>query len=98
MSINIIIIIVCVAIIASCILLNNKKKFNKKDLNSLTVYDPENYKWGVFYYNRKDSRLLPFKRNSMGFMVNFANPYSKLTILSIFIIFLVLLDLKFGHR
>ena len=41
--------------------------------------DPNNWKWGVFYFNRKDKRVFPPKRVSMlGWTVNFANPLSVL--------------------
>jgi len=49
--------------------------------------DPDNYKWGIFYFNPKDSRIILPKRNLwMGFTVNFANPYSYLIILIIIIL------------
>jgi uncharacterized membrane protein len=39
--------------------------------------DSSNWKLGIFYFNREDSRLLPPKRNPMmGWTVNFANPKS----------------------
>jgi uncharacterized membrane protein len=48
--------------------------------------DPENYKWGIFYFNPKDPRFILPKRNSgMGWTLNFANPYSYLVILGIII-------------
>ena len=41
--------------------------------------DPNNWKWGMFYFNRKDKRVFPPKRVSMlGWTVNFANPLSVL--------------------
>ncbi len=46
--------------------------------------DPENYKWGIFYFNSKDPRMLVPKRNRMmGWTMNFANPYSYLIIIGI---------------
>jgi uncharacterized membrane protein len=46
--------------------------------------DPNNYKWGIIYFNRKDSRIFLPKRNKwMGWTMNFANPYSYLIILAI---------------
>jgi uncharacterized membrane protein len=46
--------------------------------------DPENYKWGIFYFNPKDPRILVPKRNRMmGWTMNFANPYSYLIIIGI---------------
>lgn len=39
--------------------------------------DPNNWVWGLFYYNKKDPRVFPPKRiESMGFTINFANPHS----------------------
>lgn len=36
--------------------------------------DPGNWKLGVFYYNRRDPRLLPPKRlPGLGWTINFAN-------------------------
>ena len=50
--------------------------------------DPANWKLGIFYYNKKDKRLLPPKRiKEFGWTINFANPYSILT----FVIFILLI-------
>lgn len=39
--------------------------------------DPNNWIWGMFYYNKEDKRILPPKRIKwMGWTVNFANPMS----------------------
>jgi uncharacterized membrane protein len=36
--------------------------------------DHNDWKWGVFYYNKDDKRLLPPKRIAwMGWTINFAN-------------------------
>ena len=44
--------------------------------------DPNNWIWGMFYYNKEDKRILPPKRIKwMGFTVNFANPQSVLLFL-----------------
>ena len=41
-----------------------------KDFN---IDDPQNWKWGIFYFNSKDSRLIVPKRiNSLGWTLNFA--------------------------
>lgn len=46
--------------------------------------DPENYKWGIFYFNSKDPRILVPKRNRlMGWTLNFANPYSYFILMGI---------------
>lgn len=43
--------------------------------------NPENYKWGIFYFNPKDPRVILPKRNRLlGWTVNFASPYSYLII------------------
>ena len=48
--------------------------------------DPAHWKWGAFYYNKKDKRLLPPKRNpKMGWTINFANPVSILLFVVILI-------------
>lgn len=42
--------------------------------------DPNNWIWGMFYYNKEDKRLLPPKQNPvMGWTVNFANTNSVLS-------------------
>lgn len=39
--------------------------------------DPNNWIWGLFYYNKEDKRIFPPKRIAwMGWTVNFANPKS----------------------
>ena len=53
--------------------------------------DPANWKWGVFYYNKKDKRILPPKRTkSLGWTINFANPYSILALVGVCIVLWVL--------
>lgn len=38
---------------------------------------PDNWVWGLFYYNREDKRIFPPKRIAwMGWTVNFAHPPS----------------------
>ncbi len=50
--------------------------------NDRMVNDPTNYKWGLFYFNPKDSRVLVAKRNwMMGWTLNFAKPISYMIIL-----------------
>lgn len=39
--------------------------------------DPNNWKYGIFYYNKEDKRIFPPKRfAAMGFTINFANKKS----------------------
>ncbi len=56
--------------------------------------DPNNWKWGFFYYNKADKRLLPPKSNpALGFTVNFANKWSVLLFVALLLIplFIVML-------
>ena len=56
--------------------------------------DPNNWIWGLFYYNKEDKRLLPPKRIPfMGWTVNFANKNSVL--LFVFMMLLILLFVVF---
>ncbi|OOG71478.1 DUF5808 domain-containing protein [Flavobacterium sp. A45] len=44
--------------------------------------DPNNWIWGIFYYNKEDKRIFPPKRiEDMGSTINFANPKSILALL-----------------
>jgi uncharacterized membrane protein len=53
--------------------------------NDRMIADPTNYKWGIFYFNRKDSRIVVPKRvSAMGWTLNFGKIYTY--ILLIFII------------
>ena len=53
--------------------------------------DPANWRMGIFYYNKKDKRIFPPKRySSWGWTINFANPYSILTLLIVIISILVI--------
>jgi len=45
------------------------------------ITNPENYKWGFFYFNRSDYRIIVPKINKrMGWTFNFARPESYLII------------------
>lgn len=53
--------------------------------------DPNNWKFGLFYYNKEDKRILPPKRIKwMGFTINFANTKSVIGFL-LFLVFVFLL-------
>jgi uncharacterized membrane protein len=46
--------------------------------------DPDNYKWGIFYYNPEDPRIfLPKRIQWMGWTLNFANWRSYLVLTGI---------------
>lgn len=58
--------------------------------------DPNNWIWGIFYFNPKDKRLFPPKRiKEMGLTINFANPNS--VFLSVILI-LILMILSEGIK
>ena len=53
-----------------------KSKFNPENFNRIEK-NPEHYKWGIFYYNPDDSRIIVPKRSQwMGWTLNFANLWS----------------------
>ena len=46
--------------------------------------NPEYYKWGIFYYNPMDTRIiLPKRAPWMGWTLNFANLWSYIIMISI---------------
>ena len=56
--------------------------------------DPSNWDWGIFYFNKKDSRIFPPKRLSfLGWTVNFANPYSVLTLIGLIVLITIISNL-----
>ncbi|PRZ00969.1 DUF5808 domain-containing protein [Marinilabilia salmonicolor] len=60
----------------------------KRDQQLLNIMsrNPDNWK-GVFYFNRKDPRLVvPKQIPSMGWTLNFASPYSWITLIGIILI------------
>jgi uncharacterized membrane protein len=59
--------------------------------------DPANWKFGIFYYNKVDKRILPPKRNKwLGWTINFASPVS-VFVLIIVIVTCVWLGINKGH-
>lgn len=60
-----------------------KTQFEQNELDRMRK-NPDNYKWGIFYFNPNDSRIILPKRNLWaGWTLNFANPYSYLIIIGI---------------
>lgn len=58
--------------------------------NDRMISDPTNYKWGIFYFNRKDSRVaVPKRSRGMGWTLNFANIYAYLLIFGVIIAILI---------
>jgi len=49
--------------------------------------DPENWKFGVFYFNKTDYRLIIPKRNPMmGWTFNFAHPAGYIFLILLFLL------------
>ena len=62
-----------------------KNKFDKRFFDTMSK-DPGNWK-GPFYFNRKDYRILvPKLSPSKGWTLNFASPYSYISLAAIVII------------
>ncbi|MCS4238670.1 putative membrane protein [Myroides gitamensis] len=60
-------------------------------MNNSNFNDPSNWKWGMFYFNTKDQRLIVPKRiASMGITINFANPWSILFVVVLILLITVL--------
>jgi uncharacterized membrane protein len=59
---------------------------NQQQQNNYDMWhrNPDNWRFGVFYVNRKDPRLfVPKKNPMMGMTLNFGNPLSYLLIFAI---------------
>jgi uncharacterized membrane protein len=51
--------------------------------------NPENYKWGIFYFNPKDKRvILPKMNAALGWTLNFGSPITYL-IIAAFVLLLI---------
>ncbi len=60
-----------------------KTQFKQHELYEMRK-NPNDYKWGIFYFNSSDPRFIVPKRNiGMGWTLNFANPYSYSIIIGI---------------
>ncbi len=56
--------------------------------------DPNNWIWGIFYYNKEDKRLMPPKKNPMmGFTTNFANPKSVFFLIGFMLFFVFIVSM-----
>ena len=61
--------------------------------NDQMIDDPMNYKWGIFYFNRKDSRIVVPKRvRGLGWTLNFGNIYAY-----IFLILIITAGILIGN-
>ena len=53
------------------------------------IYDPDNYKFGLFYYNPKDKRIfVPKQDNYRGWTINFGNVFSYILLIAVVLIIL----------
>ncbi|UOK43807.1 MULTISPECIES: DUF5808 domain-containing protein [Flavobacterium] len=60
--------------------------------------DPNNWKWGIFYYNPKDPRVMvPKKIEWMGWTINFANTKAVLLFLGMALFFIFVVTLISNH-
>lgn len=65
------------------------KSKTEKEIENTMNKNPNNWK-GIFYFNRKDYRLIVPKRDpSLGWTLNFASPYTYLFLIAIAAIALV---------
>jgi uncharacterized membrane protein len=68
---------------------NNPTEEKQNEWNN----DPNNWIWGVFYYNPQDKRLFPPKRiKELGWTINFANPNSVFLAIVVIAILLILTE------
>jgi uncharacterized membrane protein len=75
-----------------------RSKSNDQDELDRMRLDPDNYKWGIFYFNPRDSRIfLPKRIPIMGFTLNFANPYSYLVLIILLAIILFMTGIGVPH-
>ena len=69
--------------------MKTNEKPTKETLNEWH-YDPSNWKFGVFYFNKNDSRMFPPKRTKLGWTINFANPISIFVVIGVITLLFVL--------
>jgi uncharacterized membrane protein len=75
-----------------------KSEFDDQDELDRMRLDPDNYKWGIFYFNPRDSRIfLPKRIPFMGFTLNFANPYAYLIMILLLAVILFLTRIGVPH-
>jgi uncharacterized membrane protein len=65
-----------------------RSKLDKELLNAMSS-DPDNWKWGLVYVNKKDPRLIVPKLSSLGWTFNFASTYSYITMILFVVIAIV---------
>lgn len=74
--------------------MNSHQKPSKETLEKWHK-DPNNWKLGIFYFNKQDKRIFPPKKLSQfGWTVNFANPISILAIILIITVTILITKLR----
>lgn len=74
--------------------MSDKEKPNKETLEKWHQ-DPDNWKFDIFYFNKKDKRIFPPKRKAQfGWTINFANPLSILAIVAIITIAILITKIR----
>jgi uncharacterized membrane protein len=72
-----------------------KEKNPSKETLEKWHQDPDNWKFGIFYFNKEDKRIFPPKRRAQfGWTVNFANPLSVLAIVVIITIAILITKIR----
>jgi uncharacterized membrane protein len=59
-------------------------------MNDKFESDPKFWKWGIVYFNLKDSRIIIPKRTGIGWTLNFAHPTSLLWLAALILLVLIL--------
>ena len=80
--------------------MKQEEKPNQETLDQWSN-DPNNWIWGMFYYNPKDKRIFPPKKIAwMGFTTNFANTKSILAMVAVLLfaaLVVLTIIIKKGH-
>jgi uncharacterized membrane protein len=67
-----------------------KTQHKQNELNEMRK-DPNNYRWGIFYFNPQDPRFFVPKRNIvLGWTLNFASPYTYMLVFMIAVLVIVI--------
>jgi uncharacterized membrane protein len=68
---------------------NNLTTFKVKYYRNKMKTNPEYYRWGIFYFNPKDNRvILPKMNAALGWTLNFGSPITYLIIIA-FVLLLI---------
>lgn len=68
----------------------NHNEPSEEEKNKWINY-PDNWVWGIFYFNPKDKRLFPPKKiKAFGYTTNFANPNSVFALVLLIAVLIIL--------